>query len=53
MDKREPMSAKQAWQKPTLSAIGSVEEVTTIMIKNAGGYDGVEIQLNNVTITGS
>jgi hypothetical protein len=52
MDQREPVAAKQTWQKPTMLSLGSVEEVT--QIKNAGGFDGVEIQLSNGDIiTGS
>ena len=52
MQRDNQTEARQEWQQPVVSELGSVEDMTNL--KFAGGYDGVEIQLSNGDIiTGS
>lgn len=44
----ENVQSRSEWMTPELRELGSVEDLT--QIKFQGGFDGIEIQLDNGTI---
>ena len=47
------MEVKQAYEKPELTVHGDMERVTQVL-KHSGGFDGIQIELQDGTIvTGS